>query len=78
MSRNDTARELGIGPSTVSRHAVSADISFACKSTKAATAARQVDNAARRAKLAGALLADLDRTRRGIMKAETETPKGYE
>jgi hypothetical protein len=68
--RNDIARELGIGAGTVSRICSAAGVSFERLMTKSATVAKQADQAARRASLAGSLLDDLEGARRWLAEAE--------
>lgn len=60
---NDIARQLGRDRSTISRAAADMSITFDRKQTRAATKARQADNAAIRAQLATDLLADAVRLR---------------
>ncbi|KJQ54154.1 helix-turn-helix domain-containing protein [Microbacterium sp. SA39] len=60
MTRNAIAKEIGISTSTVSKYAHRAGISFNRSKTAAATAAVQIDNAARREALASKILTKLD------------------
>lgn len=61
MSRNDIAREVGRSTSTVTKVCTQAGVTFDRSATKAATAARQADNAARRAELSERLLVEANR-----------------
>lgn len=61
--RNETARQTGVSEGIVSRIATDAGRTFDRSNTKAATEARKVDLAERRAKLAEQLLDDVDRLR---------------
>ena len=62
-SRNEIARALGRSPSTVSAIAQELGLSFGRERTAAATAAKQADNRARRARLAAEMLDDIARLR---------------
>ncbi|SOD72732.1 paired box domain-containing protein [Jatrophihabitans sp. GAS493] len=54
-TRNDIARQLGVSTGTVSKVAAAANVSFNRDATAAATHARKVDNAARRAAIIATL-----------------------
>ncbi|MEU5847452.1 helix-turn-helix domain-containing protein [Saccharopolyspora shandongensis] len=81
-TRNDIAREIGRSPSTVSKLAHAAGLSFDRTKTAAATAAKQRDNQARRADLVGRLYgrgeAILDRVEAPRYKFTTATVNGIE
>lgn len=53
---NQLAREFGVSPDTISRIAKTEGVTFERTATKNATAAKQADNAARRAELSQRLL----------------------
>lgn len=61
VGRNEIARRLGVSSSTVTAHAPAG--SFDRTASAAATKARQLDMAARRAELAANLLSDAERLR---------------
>lgn len=61
VARNEIARRLGVSVGSVTRHAPAG--SFDRSMTAEAVKARQIDMAARRAELAGNLLADAERLR---------------
>src|SRR5690348_6130490 len=67
-SRNDIARETGIGAATVSKIVKAAGLSFDRSKTEAATAAKKADAAALRAQLALDYLADAQRLRQQLWK----------
>ncbi|MCI2424110.1 helix-turn-helix domain-containing protein [Saccharopolyspora sp. K220] len=81
-TRNDIAREIGRSPSTVSRLAHAAGLSFDRSKTAAATQAKQRDNAARRADLVRRLYgrgeANLGRLEAPRYKFTTATVNGIE
>lgn len=66
LSRNAIAAELGRSPSTVTKLARLAGVTFDRTATAAATAAKQADNRALRAALERELLLDADRMRRQL------------
>ncbi|WP_261562311.1 helix-turn-helix domain-containing protein [Frankia tisae] len=61
LSRNAIAREIGRSPATVSKIAKGLGLKFDRAATKAATAAKVVDAAARRTELVGDMLVEASR-----------------
>lgn len=70
MSCNGIAREVGVSPSTVSRAAKKAGVSFDRAQTAKAVEAAKVDVAALRAELALELLQDIRSTMTGMREGE--------
>lgn len=66
LSRNAIAAELGRSPSTVTKLARAAGVTFDRTATAAATAAKQADNRALRAELERGLLQDALRLRKAL------------
>lgn len=62
-SCNAIARELGVSPSTVSRHAKAAGLTFDRSLTAKAVEAARIDAASRRAEVGAGLLEDISRAR---------------
>ncbi len=71
LGRNDIARELQRSPSTVTKLARAAGVTFDRTATAAATAAKQLDNRARRAALESGLLDDAEYLRGKLRKPYT-------
>ena len=67
--RNEVARRTGIPPTTVTRIASEAGVSFDRTATATATQARVVDSKARRSILAGELLEDIGAARQQLHRA---------
>jgi hypothetical protein len=69
-ARNDIARQVGIGAASVTRICAAAGVSFDRAAVVQATVAKQADQAARRTRLAGILLDDLEGARSWLTQAE--------
>lgn len=63
LSCNAVAKRLGVSPSTISRHAKAAGLSFERSQTARAVEAARMDAAGRRAEVGAALLEDISRGR---------------
>ncbi|MFC8265393.1 hypothetical protein ACFUIZ_06680 [Streptomyces cinereoruber] len=67
--RNEVARLTGVPPTTVSRLAAEAGVTFDRTATAAATEARVIDSKAKRALLGGELLEDISQARVQLRRA---------